>query len=110
MPEGGAEGMILTSGRRFPGYGFASTSPEMLVEVLDPGTLPPDWSSSPPPLAVQAIGDAWVASGRSAVLAVPCTIVPGAVNYLLNPAHATFAELVVGVPEPFVFDRRLIAP
>ena len=99
----------LGSSKVLPAYDFAGIElPSSLIEVLDPGTLPPNWSDSPSPVEVQAIGDAWVSSGRSAVLAVPSTIIPEALNYLINPVHARFSELVVRSPEPFVFDRRLI--
>ena len=33
---------------------------ESLVQTVDPKELPKSWRKSPPPLAVQQIGDAWV--------------------------------------------------
>jgi len=32
------------------------------------------------------------------------------VNFLLNPRHADFGRLVIGRPEPFEFDQRLVRP
>ena len=78
---------------------------EKLVEVLQ--QLPPNWRDYPPPPEQQAIGDAWVRSGRSAVLRVPSVIVPGENNYLLNPAHPKFKRIQFGKPERFVLDTRL---
>lgn len=42
------------------------------------------------------------------MLAVPSVIIPGELNYLLNPAHPEFAEIRMGAPEPFAFDPRLV--
>jgi RES domain-containing protein len=56
-----------------------------------------------------ATGDAWVASGASAVLRVPSAIVAAAEwNYLLNPAHPDLPKVKVGKAVSFRFDRRLL--
>jgi RES domain-containing protein len=81
---------------------------ESLVEAVDPKTLPKTWRKSPPPLAVQRVGDIWIASGRSAVLRIPSVIVPSQWSYLLNPAHPDFASLVIGPRQPARFDQRLL--
>jgi RES domain-containing protein len=57
---------------------------------------------------VQRVGDIWVAGGGSAVLKVPSVIVPDGWNYLLNPAHADFASIVIGPRQPTEFDPRLM--
>ncbi|HEX6204123.1 MAG TPA: RES domain-containing protein, partial [Thermoanaerobaculia bacterium] len=51
----------------------------------------------------------WVASSRSAVLAVPSVVVPWETNYLLNPAHPDFARVVVERPRRLDLDQRLTA-
>jgi RES domain-containing protein len=81
--------------------------PPSLVEVLDASRLPPDWRASPPPVAVQALGDAWVRAGTSPVLRVPSVLVPIEANYVVNPAHPAFGRLRIGEPQPFTFDARL---
>jgi RES domain-containing protein len=43
------------------------------------------------------------------VLEVPSVIIPGEVNYLLNPAHPHFRKIVIRKAEPFAFDPRLLA-
>ena len=78
------------------------------VEHLPPTTLPPDWTDEPPPPATKAIGDRWVKELRSAVLELPSVIIPGEPNYLLNPAHPDFKKIIIGKPEPFSFDPRLL--
>ena len=79
-----------------------------LLKVVPPGSLPADWSASPPPASSKAVGDRWVRARRSAVLAVPSVIVSGELNFLLNPAHPDFKKISIGNPEPFAFDARLL--
>ncbi|MEO8090648.1 MAG: RES family NAD+ phosphorylase [Gemmatimonadales bacterium] len=90
-------------------YSLASLQfPEESVEVLEPAALPARWRRFPSPPENQAIGDRWVAEGRSLVLRVPSAIVPAAANFLINPAHPVFGNVVVGRPERFAFDPRLL--
>lgn len=42
------------------------------------------------------------------MLEVPSVIVPGESNYLLNPGHPDFEKVVIGEPEGFGFDPRLV--
>lgn len=80
---------------------------DVIIKVDDFATLPVDWSISPPPLAMQKIGDEWIKKGVSAVLEVPTSIIPLERNYLLNPLHADFARIDIGGIERFTFDERL---
>jgi RES domain-containing protein len=79
-----------------------------LVGKLSFLRLPVDWQAEPPAPSSQVIGDAWVREARSAVLEVPSVIIPGESNYLLNPAHRDFRTILIGEPEPFAFDPRLL--
>ena len=75
------------------------------VRVAD---LSRNWRRFEPPVEeLAAIGDAWIRSKRSAVLRVPSAIVPIESNFALNPTHPAFAQIAIGKPEPFSFDRRL---
>jgi RES domain-containing protein len=78
-----------------------------LIVDVDVPSLPKNWKSYPAPQSVRAIGDAWVASGESAVLRVPSVLVPSESNFLLNPNHTEYADLVIGEPLPFIFDPRV---
>lgn len=82
--------------------------PEESVEILDAALLPPSWRRFPSPVENQAIGDRWVAEQRSLILRVPSAIVPAAANFLINPSHPAFGTVVVGRPERFAFDPRLL--
>jgi len=77
------------------------------IKVITPNLLPRDWQDYPPGGSTQKIGDAWVASMETAILAVPSALIPEEVNYLLNPAHPDFKKILVGKPEAFVFDSRI---
>jgi RES domain-containing protein len=69
--------------------------------------LPSDWKTSPPPDSTRRLGDLWVRDARSAILAVPSSIIPDETNYLLNPAHPDFRKIRIGKPVRFAFDARL---
>jgi RES domain-containing protein len=81
---------------------------QRLVTVVEVGSLAADWRDSPQPSEIARIGDTWAKELRSVVLAVPSAIIDGERNFLLNPAHPDFAQVKVGDPHDFVFDRRLI--
>jgi RES domain-containing protein len=87
---------------------FEVSMDQSYVDSLDTGNLPKNWKASPAPAKLQAIGDDWVASGRSAVLRVPSILVPGEFNFLLNPRHRDFPNLRIGNLTRFHFDPRLM--
>lgn len=78
-----------------------------LVEMLDPKTLPPTWRASPAPPALQALGDAWVRSGRSLALEVPSAVIPSETTVIINTQHPALASVRVVSVEPFHLDPRL---
>ena len=77
--------------------------PELIIE---PPALPPGWHKDPPPVEAAAIGDRWAESQPSALLKVPSAVIRSEFNYLVNPLHPRFDELVIGPPELFRFDSR----
>ena len=81
---------------------------EALIEKVPLNRLTADWRVEPPPPSTKAVGDDWVRDKRSAVLALPSVIIPGELNYLLNPAHPAFKRITIGKPEKFAFDSRLL--
>ena len=76
--------------------------------VSDVKDLPSNWRDYPAPPQLQAIGDKWARTKGSAVLRVPSVLVPSENNYLLNPAHPKFGRIVIGKPEKFELDVRLM--
>lgn len=53
------------------------------------------------------IGDAWLRSGRSALLLVPCVIVPATLNVLMNPQHPDSAQIRIVRVHEHPIDPRL---
>jgi RES domain-containing protein len=78
------------------------------IDRVTPDQLPADWRDLGARGQLQAIGIDWAKRGSSSVLAVPSVVIPTETNYLLNPLHPSFARIVIGKPEEFVTDLRLI--
>ena len=93
---------------RFKFSAFRVQIQDAWIEWLPAAKLPRNWRVEPPPASTRRIGDLWVREARSPVLAVPSTIIPSEVNFVLNPAHPDFKSVVIGPPEPFTFDPRLL--
>ena len=85
-------------------------SDDIPVKGLDVSTLPANWDAWPPLEATMAIGDAWLAESKSAVLKVPSALIPAESNFLLNPRHPDFAQVSrsASMPARFTFDKRLL--
>jgi len=79
------------------------------VAILRPplSALPANWRAEPVAADSQRFGADWFQRGATAVLAVPCAIIPEEENYVLNPAHPDFKRLEFGLSKPFSFDPRL---
>ena len=101
------EKLVHTNGR-MPKHqvGVTYEAPNALKAIsVDPGEVP-GWEM-PDMIASRATGDAWLASGESAILRVPSVVFSVERNVLLNPAHSDFAKIrIVGV-EPVRWDDRL---
>ena len=69
-----------------------------------------NWQANPPDQTTRTLGDAWVHSSESLVLAVPSAVIPSEINYLINPYHADFSALEIGKPQVFPFDKRFSKP
>lgn len=55
----------------------------------------------------QAVGDKWLASGKSAILRVPSVPSPESWNYLLNPLHPKAVGVAIEWNRSIAYDRRL---
>ncbi len=85
---------------------FSVVCPEEHLEVLR--DVPSGWDDPGWLVQTQELGTVWREEERSVVLGVPSVIVPGEFNYLINPEHPRFAELVIGAPQAFPIDERLL--
>ena len=77
------------------------------IERPPTSTLPPNWRAEPMAVDSQRFGEAWYRRGATAVLAIPCALIPEEENYVINPTHPDFKLLNIGASEPFTFDPRL---
>ncbi len=94
--------------------GLLPESYSLLKILLEPGvsqtiysadSLSPAWHETPG--ETRAIGDAWLAKGQSALLAVPSAAAPESFNYLLNPKHPDAARLTIEWNRRVIYDKRL---
>jgi RES domain-containing protein len=80
---------------------------EAMMTAIDLKKLPRGWNAQPPSVISKKIGDEWIRSSRSAVLAVPSVIVPPERTFLLNPKHRDFPRIKIKDSGSFVLDPRL---
>ncbi len=81
---------------------------ERICSILDPASLPADWTDSPAPASTKDLGTEWVGAHETAVLAVPSAIVPTESIFLLNPEHPDFEAMRIGRPGSLKIDARLL--
>ncbi|MFN2542618.1 MAG: RES family NAD+ phosphorylase [Chthoniobacterales bacterium] len=86
---------------------FRVSFDERIMEIVELKKLPKGWNAQPPGPLSKRIGDDWIKSGRSAVLAPPSVLVPLERSFLLNPKHSDFAKIKIADAGEFVLDPRL---
>jgi RES domain-containing protein len=100
------ENLVHMSREDFPtGYVVVGAIIPDTVEILSEEQLRINVGALPP----QVLGDRWISGLSSAVLRVSSAVVPHESNYLLNPKHPAFPEIVTEIPVPYLFDRRLFS-
>ena len=75
--------------------------------VLNP--LPGGWDAVPSGMTSRTTGDAWVASGSSALLLVPSVSVPDEYNVLINPLHPDVASMSAITVKRWIYDPRFFS-
>ncbi len=84
------------------------TLPKVKIQKVSLDSLEgTSWDSHPPSHITQQIGDAFIKNAKHLVLEVPSVVVPGDVNYLINPLHKNSDQLKITATHPFRFDHRL---
>lgn len=86
---------------------FRVTFNERLLTTLDLKELPKGWNAQPPTAVSKKIGDEWIKSARSAVLALPSMLVPQEKTFLLNPLQRDFGKIKIEDRGNFALDPRL---
>lgn len=101
------EKLVHTNGR-MPKHqvGVTYEAPNALKALSIEPEAVAGWSS-PDMIASRAAGDAWLATGDSAILRVPSVVFSVERNVLLNPEHPDFKRIKVVGTEPVRWDDRL---
>jgi RES domain-containing protein len=82
------------------------TVPEQIAATaLDLNRLSDNWRDDL--VQTRSIGDSWLASGQSGLLAVPSVPSPESMNYLLNPLHQDAKEVKIEWCKWVKYDQRL---
>jgi RES domain-containing protein len=82
----------------------AEAPDDVRVVRVEPGSLPEGWAADQ--TISRSRGDEWLASGESALLEVPSSILPDTFNVLLNPHHAAAGRITVVWQRAYPYDRR----
>ena len=69
--------------------------------------LPANWRETPAPSELAQIGDDFVKRAESCVLLVPSALAVSETNWLINPEHREFRQIVKHPPEPLRHDPRM---
>lgn len=87
---------------------FEVDLPAEVVLRVDLSDLPNGWDDPVPSASSAKLGDGWLETSASAVLAIPSAVVPRERNYLLNPSHPDSAAIIRSARKlPFNLDPRL---
>ena len=81
------------------------TQEDVLSDTVGIEQLPADWREQP--ALTQQLGNRWLQQATNALIKVPSVIIPGAHNYLLNPAHPDATKVTVAAIIEAPFDSRL---
>ena len=98
------ENLVHMSKVDFP-VGYVSVSALIPAELSILGD--DDVKKDLPYAGPRDLGDYWLESLASVVLRVRSALIPEEFNFLLNPRHPGFAQIVVEPAIPFIFDERL---
>lgn len=83
--------------------------PDELCRELPPELHPREPAEPIDPMESQNQGDAWLKEADGVALIVPSVIMPWQNNFLLNPTHPAFTDIVSDQTErPFRLDSRLL--
>lgn len=80
--------------------------PDDIREERVKSKLPQDWRENVD--LTRAIGDEWLDFGRTALLRVPCALVPRTMNIIVNPSHPDSARIRKRGSVELPIDSRLL--
>lgn len=77
------------------------------IQKINEKYLPESWNDFPHSLQTQKIGDVFIYTKKVCILKVPSAVVKGDFNYLINPHHQDFRNIVILSASDFPFDKRI---
>ena len=87
-----------------------ATIPERLaIETIPASDLPGNWKDRMIPVELQELGTSWATGARTPVLQVPSVLIEHEWNYILNPLHPDFPQIIWDTGIAFSFDPRLFS-
>lgn len=78
------------------------------AQVETTGSLPIGWDAEPAGLESLNFGTNWLIQGSSCLLIIPSAIVAEECNVLINPAHASAAQISATKIRRWLYDPRLL--
>jgi RES domain-containing protein len=99
-PDDPPEDLILAS---------ADIPDNVTRERIKTAALPANWRDIPAPAALSLLGDQFVQKKKTCCLIVPSALSPPENNWLLNPQHPDFEEIVLLPSERISYDPRMFA-
>lgn len=89
---------------------FSISIPDSLILEAGTTNLPLGWNDRPASTVSAQFGDEWLDSQASLALVVPSVIAPLSFNFLLNPEHPDWNQIITTCNKiDFEFDPRLVA-
>jgi RES domain-containing protein len=86
----------------------AAEVPESLSrERVEAAALPANWREVPAPPGLARIGDEFVKKAENCLLLVPSALAVNENNWLINPEHSEFKQVMVRPAEPLRYDPRM---
>ena len=70
--------------------------------------LPANWRETPAPPDLAQVGDEFVRKMETCLLLVPSALASQENNWLINPRHSEFSQIVLNLPEPLRYDARML--
>ncbi len=74
---------------------------------LQAAALPANWREIPAPPELAQIGDEFVKNAETCLLLVPSALALHEKNWLINPQHPEFRQIVLHPAEPLRYDPRM---
>ena len=76
-------------------------------ERVEASALPANWRDAPAPPSLAQIGDEFAKKAKNCVLLVPSALAVRENNWLINPQHSEFKQIIINRAEPLSYDPRM---